>query len=242
MTDDQGFPVLYYHRVSPDADPRTGVTPEQFAAQMAVLKKLGFAGTSLERALDGAGQGEGSPVVALTFDDGYEDNYVHAAPILESFGFVATIYFVAERLGMRVDWTGDPLWSGHSLMEASQARDLVSRGFEAGSHTLTHPDLAKIPDKIARREIAESRERLSQELSAPVTTFCYPYGSFGPQHPAMVREAGYRAARTVRRYRFGGRPDPFRMACRPVSGRMGLPRFTLTMLSYRLGLRGGDVP
>ncbi len=242
MTDDFRAPVLYYHRVSPDADPRTGVTPEQFAAQMAILKRVGFVGTSLVRALDGEKRGEARPVVALTFDDGYEDNYVYAAPILERFGFAATIYFVAERLGKRVDWTGDPVWSGHRLMEASLARELVSRGFEAGSHTLTHPDLRAIPDERARREIRESRERLSQELSAAVTTFCYPYGSFGEQHPEMVREAGYRAARTVRRYRFGGTPDPFRMACRPVSGRMGLFRFQATILAYRAGLRGGDIP
>ncbi len=235
-------PVLYYHRVSPDADPRTGVTPEQFEAQMAILRRLGFLGTSLDRALTGWEEGAREDLIALTFDDGYEDNYVYAAPILERYGFVATIYFVAERMGQRVDWTGDPLWAGHPLMEASMARDLVARGFEAGSHTLTHPDLVKIPDRLARREIRESRERLSQELSCPVTTFCYPYGSFGDNHPAMVREAGYRAARTVRRYRFGGRPDPFRMACRPVSGRMGILRFYLTLLSYRMGLRGGDAP
>ena len=244
MTAEVRVPVLYYHRVAPDADPRTGVTPKQFSAQMALLGSLGFVGTSLERALNWK---EGSDTMnrhplAITFDDGYEDNFTFAAPILEGFGFVATIYFVAGRMGQTVDWTPDPVWSGHRLMEPALARELVGRGFEAGSHTMTHPDLARIPDREAWREIRESRERLSQDLSCPVTTFCYPYGSFRDSHPSMVREAGYRAARTVRRYRLRGRSDPFRMACRPVSGRMGLPRFALTLLSYRLGLRGGDLP
>ncbi|EQD25097.1 MAG: polysaccharide deacetylase family protein [Nitrospirae bacterium] len=243
MTTAPRVPVLYYHRVSPDADPRTGVTPDQFSDQMAILRTLGFAGTSLDRALSWKDSQEGPtrPPLAITFDDGYEDNYLFAAPILERFGFVATIYFVAGRMGKRVDWTNDPVWAGHRLMEPAMARDLVRRGFEAGSHTLTHPDLAKISDTEARREISESRDRLCQELSTPVTTFCYPYGSYRENHPFMVRDAGYRAARTTRRYRPGGRSDPFRMACRPVSGRMGLPRFTLTLLAYRLGLKGGDV-
>lgn len=244
MTADLRVPVLYYHRVAPDADPRTGVTPGQFSTQMALIGRLGFVGTSLERALtwkEGSDPLNRRPL-AITFDDGYEDNFAFAAPILEGFGFVATIYFVAGRMGQSVDWTTDPVWAGHRLMEPSKARELVRLGFEAGSHTVTHPDLAKIPDSEGWREIRESRERLSQDLSCPVTTFCYPYGSFRDSHPSMVREAGYRAARTVRRYRPGGSSDPFRMACRPVSGRMGLPRFALTLLIYRLGLRGGDVP
>ena len=231
------FPILYYHRVAPGVDPRTGVTPERFRRQMAILASLGYRGVTLREALAlAAGQREipGPLPIVLTFDDGYLDNYDHAAPILGEVGFRATIYFVAERMGGRVDWTGDPLWGGHPLMDPGKARELVEMGFEAGSHTLTHPDLARLPEAEARREIAESRPRLSDLLSAPVTTFCYPYGSFLPIHAGMVREAGYSAARTVRRYRLGRPEDLMTLACRPVSGRMGLGRFALTAAAYRM--------
>lgn len=237
-------PVLYYHRVSPMADPQTGVTPEVFRRQMEILAGLGFVGVTLDRALSWAEEGAnperketgaGRTPIVLTFDDGYLDNYEHAAPILEERGFRATIYFVAERMGRRVDWTKDPVWRDHPLMASSQARELAERGFEAGSHTLTHPDLAFLPDGEARREIAESRVRLSDALSAPVTTFCYPYGSFRPVHAELAREAGYRAARTVLRYRVGRQNDLFRLACRPISGRMSIGRFFLTAAAYRAG-------
>ncbi|MGC8529476.1 MAG: polysaccharide deacetylase family protein [Leptospirillia bacterium] len=231
------FPILYYHRVAPGVDPQTGVTPESFRRQVTLLADLGYRGVTLREALARAADSRGasgpSPIV-LTFDDGYLDNYEHAAPILDEQGFRATIYFVAERMGGRVDWTEDPLWGGHALMDAGKARELVEKGFEAGSHTLTHPDLAKLSEAEARREIAESRPRLEDHLSAPVTTFCYPYGSFLPIHAGMVREAGYDAARTVRRYRLGRSEDLMTLACRPVSGRMGLGRFGLTVAAYRV--------
>ncbi|MGC8500171.1 MAG: polysaccharide deacetylase family protein [Leptospirillia bacterium] len=238
------IPVLYYHRVSPMADPQTGVTPEVFRRQMEILAALGYVGVTLDRALSWAGEGgrpetgtarPGRTPIALTFDDGYLDNYEHAAPILEERGFRATIYFVSERMGKRVDWTKDPVWRDHPLMASAQARELAERGFEAGSHTLTHPDLARIPDGEARREIAESRDRLSDSLSSPVTTFCYPYGSFRPIHAKMAQEAGYRAARTVLRYRVGRQDDLFRLPCRPISGRMSGGRFFLTAAAYRVG-------
>ncbi len=242
MTPDKTPPILYYHRVSPDAAPETGVTPAQFRDQMRFLKVLGFVGTSLEKALacPTGHPGTGVPI-ALTFDDGYEDNFAFAAPILLELGFTATIFFVVDRMGGRADWTTDPVWRGHRLMDVSMARDLVASGFEAGSHTLTHPDLARVDDRKAREEISGSRERLSHILSCPVTTFCYPYGSFREGHPAMVRDSGYRAARTVRRYRPFGKSDRFRLACRPVSGRMGFPRYALTLGAYRLGIKGGDL-
>ena len=230
------IPILYYHRVAPGVDPRTGVTPEIFRGQMKILAALGYRGVTLQEALMRTAAPRttsGPEPIVLTFDDGYLDNYEHAAPILEEQGFRATIYFVAERMGSRVDWTEDPLWGGHALMDPGKARELVEKGFEAGSHTLTHPDLARLPEAEARREIAESRPRLSDLLSTPVTTFCYPYGSFLPIHAGMVREAGYHAARTVRRYRPGRPEDLMTLACRPVSGRMSLGRFALTVAGYR---------
>ena len=231
------FPILYYHRVAPGVDPRVGVTPDIFMRQMGILASLGYRGVSLREALalkaDSPGTSGPRPI-ALTFDDGYLDNYEHAASILLERGFRATIYFVAERMGGRVDWTDDPLWGGHALMDASKARELVAQGFEAGSHTLTHPDLSLLPEEQARLEIAQSRPRLSELLSDPVATFCYPYGSFLPIHAEMVREAGYAAARTVRHYRLGQAEDLMTLACRPVSGRMSLERFALTMAAYRI--------
>ena len=72
------FPILYYHRVAPGVDPRTGVTPETFRRQMGLLAALGYRGVSLFEALKlahGARPSSGPRPVVLTCDDGYLDNY-----------------------------------------------------------------------------------------------------------------------------------------------------------------------
>jgi peptidoglycan/xylan/chitin deacetylase (PgdA/CDA1 family) len=78
-------------------------------------------------------------------------------------------------------------------------RQLAETG-EIGGHTLTHPRLPDISLDEARREIVEGKDALEEELGHAVTTFCYPYGAYGKEHPALVRSAGFTMARTVERF------------------------------------------
>jgi peptidoglycan/xylan/chitin deacetylase (PgdA/CDA1 family) len=77
---------------------------------------------------------------------------------------------------------------------------------EIGGHTLTHPRLPTISLDEARREIVEGKDSLEADLGHEVTAFCYPYGAYSKEHPALVRSAGFTMARTVERFRTG-RPD-----------------------------------
>jgi peptidoglycan/xylan/chitin deacetylase (PgdA/CDA1 family) len=84
------------------------------------------------------------------------------------------------------------------MMSASQLRELGALGMEVGAHTVTHPILARLPPEVARREIHDSKRRLEDILRVPVRAFAYPNGrpgtDYGPEHAAMVREAGFAAA------------------------------------------------
>lgn len=84
------------------------------------------------------------------------------------------------------------------MMTESQLRRLAALGMEIGAHCVTHPILARVPPKSARWEIAESKARLETILGMPVRTFAYPNGrpgtDYGPEHVAMVREAGFATA------------------------------------------------
>lgn len=106
----------------------------------------------------------------------------------------------------RVDWmrraskvlprTQRPLWDG--FMSVGQMKDLVARGHEIGSHSHSHALLPQCTDDELRVEIAGSRQKLEAALGTPVTTFCYPNGSFDSRCVAQARVAGYRAAVTTR--------------------------------------------
>ena len=228
--------ILYYHRVSPDVSFDVGVTPEVFRSQMMFLKSQGLSGTTLAEGMKANSHKE---TCILTFDDGYLDNYEHAAPILEEVGFRATIFCVSDRLGRLTDWSEDPDWKGIPLMAEEEVRDLSSRGFEIGSHTRTHCDLGALSrtDPLqARREIFDSRMELEDLLGKPVTSFCYPYGGWTETAIQWVREAGYRQARSVQHARWGKTYDMYLLPCRPVSGKMPFWRFGWYARLWRLGL------
>jgi peptidoglycan/xylan/chitin deacetylase (PgdA/CDA1 family) len=78
-------------------------------------------------------------------------------------------------------------------------RELAAR-FEVGGHTLTHLRLARLAPEAARQEIAGGKDALEAITGLPVTSFCYPGGAYGPEHPPMVAQTGFTTARTVRRW------------------------------------------
>lgn len=74
-------------------------------------------------------------------------------------------------------------------------------GVTIGAHTLGHPMLAKHPQEVARREIAESKTWLEEALGTPIRHFAYPVGdpgSAGPREFALAKEAGFASAVTTR--------------------------------------------
>lgn len=224
-------PILYYHRVSPGVPAAAGVEPSAFSHQMECLKRLGFEGVPLR---DAEANGTKKPIV-ITFDDGYMDNFLHAAPILESYGFRATIFCVSRKSGSVSDWTSEPVWAGIPLMNRGHLRELDRMGFEIGSHSRSHPDLSRLSLSEAREEIEGSRRDLEDLLGRAVETFCYPYGAFAKPTVEIVRSAGYRYARSVLPMRWGAKHDRYLLPCRSVSGRMPFVRFAGYGLLYRAG-------
>ena len=105
------------------------------------------------------------------------------------------------------------------MVSSAQLAAMANAGMEIGAHTITHPILAKSDASEARREIAQSRERLMETLRQPVTLFAYPNGvpgvDYSHTHVSMVREAGFEAAVSTS----SG-------ASRPGDDLYQLPRFT----------------
>ena len=148
--------VLMYHSVEPyQADPYlVTVSPPRFEQQMRWLARRGLRGTSVRDLLAARAVGAAKGLVGLTFDDGYADFARHALPVLQRFGFGATVFVIAGRLG------GDNAWDlegpRKQLMDARQVRDLGQAGIEIGSHGLRHVRLPAAGDTAAE-EIGGSR-------------------------------------------------------------------------------------
>jgi peptidoglycan/xylan/chitin deacetylase (PgdA/CDA1 family) len=130
-------------------------------------------------------------VVTTSWDDGHKSD-LRLAQMLSEHGLEATFYVSPE----------NHEFAKRDLLTAQEVRDL-SHDFEVGAHTLTHPRLPVIPEDRAREEIVESKVMLERITGGVVSSFCYPYGSYTDMHVKLVKDAGYKYARTVARYEFG---------------------------------------
>ncbi|MFC1633559.1 polysaccharide deacetylase family protein [Planctomycetota bacterium] len=138
-----------------------------------------------------------SKAIAVTLDDGYRDNYENAYPVLKEYNIPATVFLTTGFIG-----TGKiPRWEkGHYTDEKTlmlswkQVREMSDSGISFGSHTLTHPFLARIPRMQVEKEIHLSKDIIEQQIGKSVTTFAYPSGNFNFDVKAIVKEAGYSAA------------------------------------------------
>lgn len=199
------IPILMYHQI--DAPPPRGtplrgliVAPSSFAWQMRMLKLLGYRGLSmrdLEPYLNGDQVGK---VVGLTFDDGFQNNLTHALPVLQRHGFSATCYGVSNMIGGTNRWDLGKV-AEKPLMTLSDWQAWRDAGMDIGSHTRDHANLAELAPDAARDQIARSKSELEQAIGCEVRHFCYPYGSYRPEHMEMVQQAGYSTATTTQRGR-----------------------------------------
>ena len=209
------IPILMYHQIDqppPRGTPLRGlvVAPASFAWQMRLLRSLGYQGLSmrdLEPYLAGQKQGK---VVGLTFDDGYQNNLMHALPVLQRHRFTATCYGVSGMVGGSNVWDSDKV-QPKPLMTQAEWQAWLQAGMDVGSHTCTHARLTDLDAASAREEIAASRRALQQLLGCEVRHFCYPYGRYEDTHAQMAREAGYASATTTQRGRVQVGDDAFKL-------------------------------
>jgi peptidoglycan/xylan/chitin deacetylase (PgdA/CDA1 family) len=165
--------------------------------------------------------------LAITFDDGYLNNFENAVPVLEKLSLPATFFIVSQwmesdvvpfwdrQLGVRYPW-----------MSWDQVRELTRRGFDVGAHTQTHVDLGKVSAAEARTEILGARLDLESRLSRAVDLFAYPYG--GRQHLTdenrrVVRDAGFRCCCSATGELTTVATDPFCLGRVPISPWFGSP-------------------
>jgi peptidoglycan/xylan/chitin deacetylase (PgdA/CDA1 family) len=159
--------------------------------------------------------------LAITFDDGYRDNFENALPVLEKLSLPATFFVVSDWIGTDVvPWWDRERGVRHPWMRWGEVRSLHRKGFEIGAHTRTHVDLGKVSPDLAREEILGARLDLERQIGARVESFAYPYGGRNHLTDAnreLVKAAGFRCCCSG----FGGinltGADPFSLRRVPVS-------------------------
>jgi len=184
-------PILTYHHVGiPSGKWRLNtVTEKSFEYQMNFLRWHGFQVISFDDWVEENKKGDlfARNTVILQFDDGYEDNYKYAFPILKKYGFPAMEFLISDKVGAPNFLTWD------------QVKEMEKYNFLAGSHTRHHVYLPETSLIKAQDEIAGSKKVIEDHLGHRIDYFCYPTGGFTEEIKRLVKEAGYKAAVTTNR-------------------------------------------
>ncbi len=223
--------ILMYHAICrfPDDPYKDSTSPERLEAHMRHLKRRNLRGVSVRELLRAERLGDAKGLVGLTFDDGYEDFLQSALPLLERYGFSATL-FVLGGMPKENRWNqyGDPKMQMR-LLGAEGIREVAARGVEVGSHGMSHLRLSALDPDLLEEEVSGSRKILSELLGEEVKGFCYPYGSLDSAAIRAVRGARYAYACSIADRIECNSYDLPRI---PVAQRDNLPRFAAKLEAY----------
>ena len=169
------IPILMYHAVhvmdpSEASNANLIVDPDLFEAQIKALSKAGYYFLTPEEAYKAFTENAlpAKKVVWLTFDDGNEDFYTIAYPILKKYKAKATNNII----------TGFVKKGNAGNLTVKQMKEMMAHGMSFQSHTVNHPDLSSTDKATQKVELTDSIDFLENKLNTKVNTIAYPSGRY----------------------------------------------------------------
>ena len=181
--------ILVYHHVSEATPSVTSVSPQTFRQHMTYLAKHHQV-LPLQKIVETLKNKQPLPdkAVAITFDDGYENIYQNAHPILQEFGFPYTIFVNPPLIG-----------KANYQMDWRQVKEMATQGASFANHGNHHdhmltrehnePESAWLQRAVTDTQQAE--QQLTKQLGYSLKYFAYPYGEFNNQLKNQLTELGY---------------------------------------------------
>ena len=173
------YPVLILaHHLVTDRVHRMGISTETFWRQVRFLQRH-YRIVDLSEGVELLRSGEAeAPCVALTFDDGYGDNFVSLRAVAEETGIPVALFVATQPVENHQEFQHDLVKGTRRFFPLTwdQIRYWSLRGGEFGSHTHTHFDCGSADRKKLEAEIIGSKNILESHLTKPVRFFAFPFG------------------------------------------------------------------
>ncbi|MBE6053597.1 MAG: polysaccharide deacetylase family protein [Clostridium sartagoforme] len=182
------IPILMYHSIS-DADPNNNllIPIKQFESEVKWLNENGFTPMLLGDVVKAYNTGYvPKKPVAITFDDGYADNYSEAYRILKENNMKGTFFIITNNTD-----------KDSFYMNSDMLKEMNNNGMGIENHTSRHIEFTNISreDKIAI--IKEGQDALKEKVGIDSKFLCYPVGRYDEETIEVEKELGIEAAVTT---------------------------------------------
>ena len=196
--------IMMYHMISRQQNKgkKSGlrVSPEMFERQLKYFKDNGWKFIKMSELQDYKNENK---VVAITFDDGYLDNYTQALPLLKKYEACATLYLVIDR--HQNDWSvkknpkhNSGVLANEEKLSDDHIKEMLDSGvFELGGHTITHPYLPNTSTEDKKYEMIECKNILEATFNAKVSSFAYPFGIYNAEDVEIIKASNFESAVTT---------------------------------------------
>jgi peptidoglycan/xylan/chitin deacetylase (PgdA/CDA1 family) len=202
--------ILMYHSVADNPSDPHALHPDRFEAQMAKLVAQNRSLVDLPQAVGHLSKWTFRSDLALTFDDGYQDFLLNAAPVLKRYQLPATVFVPTGLLGETAVW--DSYDKTKALLDWDELAEVQRLGFGVASHTISHPRLTECDETRLEYELRGSLDQLKERLPEVVPLLSYPGGFFGLREMRAARAAGYSGAVGVAsRFKNHAWTNPYRL-------------------------------
>lgn len=180
------MPVLAYHEIHEESErekdirtmgPSCSIHPEKFSQQLFSIKKHCY-GTVIFSDLTRSNIDLKRKIV-ITFDDGHIGNYLYAFPLLLKYGLKA-VFFVTTNFIEK-----------SNMLSWRQLKEMSNAGMSIQSHGLTHMPLETLSLKFLKKELAESKKIIEDNIGVKVDTISLPHGSIHNKMSEVANSAGY---------------------------------------------------
>ncbi|MBK7993943.1 MAG: polysaccharide deacetylase family protein [Blastocatellia bacterium] len=183
------LPILLFHALD-NSSFNIAFSPKSFEKAISKLYLSGYQTLNLSTIPNYLQENKTFPKnsFVITFDDGYRSVYEQAFPVLQKYNFTATIFITTGKTKPLTTLERLPSIQGRTMLSWHEIKLMQAANISIGSHTLTHPNLTKLPKKELVAEIYESKAMIEDILGTEINSFAYPYGYYDKTSLELVQK------------------------------------------------------
>ena len=185
MDKNSKIPILMYHSISYEKGNTLRIPKETFREQMKYLKDNNYTTLTLDDLYSYMKANKSLPKksIVITFDDGYNDNFTNAYPILKEFNLKATVFVITNTIDKNKNY-----------LTSNEIKLMDKNNIQIESHTAAHDHLSTISYISDVKTMTVAKSKLEGILNRKINYIAYPYGEYNYDTIKAAKKAGYTLA------------------------------------------------